>query len=151
MISRKQNLLNFQRILLSVIVVAQCLSSVVSFVALAGKATVSTRVSSTLAATDSKAVRMPEVETSDDPTKPSYEIEPTPIRIGHGFDIHRMAPIEEAGQPVVIGGVEIPHKDQKVRVIRFEKKCIYFAFYGRNPKPFRSFYFKNSFFEYVYY
>jgi hypothetical protein len=26
-----------------------------------------------------------------------------------------MAPIEEAGQPVVIGGVVIPHKDQKVR------------------------------------
>lgn len=35
------------------------------------------------------------------------------MRVGHGFDIHRMAPIEEAGQPVVIGGVEIPHKDQK--------------------------------------
>ena len=36
------------------------------------------------------------------------------IRIGHGFDIHRMAPLELAGQPVVIGGVEITHKDQKV-------------------------------------
>jgi len=50
----------------------------------------------------------------EDILKPSYEIEPLPIRIGHGFDIHRLAPIEEAGQPVVIGGVEIPHKDQKV-------------------------------------
>ena len=32
-----------------------------------------------------------------------------------------MAPIEEAGQPVVIGGVEIPHKDQKV------SDCIFFS------------------------
>lgn len=53
---------------------------------------------------------------TDDLLKPSYDIEPIPIRIGHGFDIHRMAPLEEAGQPVVIGGVEIPHKDQKVRL-----------------------------------
>ena len=52
--------------------------------------------------------------TQDDILKPKYEIEPIPIRIGHGFDIHRMAPLEEAGQPIVIGGVEIPHKDQKV-------------------------------------
>lgn len=52
--------------------------------------------------------------TSDDILKPKYEIEPLPLRVGHGFDIHRMAPLEEAGQPVVIGGVTIPHKDQKV-------------------------------------
>lgn len=51
---------------------------------------------------------------TDDLLKPSYDIEPIPVRIGHGFDIHRMAPIEEAGQPVVIGGVTITHKDQKV-------------------------------------
>eukprot|EP00429_Kryptoperidinium_foliaceum_P070175 CAMPEP_0176071452 /NCGR_PEP_ID=MMETSP0120_2-20121206/35688_1 /TAXON_ID=160619 /ORGANISM="Kryptoperidinium foliaceum, Strain CCMP 1326" /LENGTH=243 /DNA_ID=CAMNT_0017405109 /DNA_START=129 /DNA_END=860 /DNA_ORIENTATION=+ len=50
---------------------------------------------------------------TDDLLKPAYEIEPLPVRIGHGFDIHRMAPIDEAGQPVVIGGVEITHKDQK--------------------------------------
>ena len=50
----------------------------------------------------------------DDILKPKYEIEPLPLRVGHGFDIHRMAPLEEAGQPVVIGGVTIPHKDQKV-------------------------------------
>jgi hypothetical protein len=43
-----------------------------------------------------------------------YEIEPLPIRIGHGFDIHRMAPLEEAGQPLIIGGVVIPHSNQKV-------------------------------------
>ena len=47
--------------------------------------------------------------------RPNYEIEPVPLRIGHGFDIHRMAPLDEAGQPLVIGGVEITHKDQKVR------------------------------------
>jgi len=52
--------------------------------------------------------------TTDDLLTPSYEIAPLTIRIGHGFDIHRMAPLEEAGQPVVIGGVEITHKDQKV-------------------------------------
>lgn len=52
--------------------------------------------------------------TEEDVTKPSYDIEPIAIRIGHGFDIHKMAPLAEAGQPVVIGGVEIPHKDQKV-------------------------------------
>jgi 2-C-methyl-D-erythritol 2,4-cyclodiphosphate synthase len=50
---------------------------------------------------------------ADDILKPSYDIEPLTIRIGHGFDIHRMAPIQEAGQPVVIGGVEITHSDQK--------------------------------------
>mmetsp|Transcript_28022 Transcript_28022/g.39392 ORF Transcript_28022/g.39392 Transcript_28022/m.39392 type:complete len:237 (+) Transcript_28022:95-805(+) len=51
--------------------------------------------------------------TTDDLLKPSYDIEPLPTRIGHGFDIHRMAPLDEAGQPVVIGGVTIDHKDQK--------------------------------------
>lgn len=53
--------------------------------------------------------------TADDLLKPSYEIEPISLRIGHGFDIHRMVPLEDAGQPVVIGGVTITHKDQKVR------------------------------------
>lgn len=50
---------------------------------------------------------------SDDLLKPDYAIEPISMRIGHGFDIHRMAPIEEAGQPVVISGVAIPHGPQK--------------------------------------
>ena len=53
--------------------------------------------------------------TSDDILKPPYDIERIPTRIGHGFDIHRMAPIQDAGQPIVIGGVIIPHSDQKVR------------------------------------
>jgi hypothetical protein len=52
---------------------------------------------------------------NDSVLSPSYDIEPIPIRIGHGFDIHRMAPIQQAGQPVVIGGVEIIHTNQKVR------------------------------------
>jgi hypothetical protein len=51
---------------------------------------------------------------TNDLTKPPYEIEPLPVRIGHGFDIHRMAPIGDAGQPIVIAGVEITHSDQKV-------------------------------------
>jgi hypothetical protein len=54
------------------------------------------------------------VSTQDDVMKAPYEVEPITIRIGHGFDIHRMAPIEVAGQPLVIGGVEITHTDQKV-------------------------------------
>lgn len=45
--------------------------------------------------------------------RPAYDIEPIPLRIGHGFDIHRMVPLPEAGQPVVIGGVVIDHTDQK--------------------------------------
>ncbi|KAL7435217.1 hypothetical protein ACHAXM_004650 [Skeletonema potamos] len=45
--------------------------------------------------------------------RPSYAIEPIPLRIGHGFDIHKMVPFEEAGQPIVIGGVVINHEDQK--------------------------------------
>mmetsp|Transcript_2747 Transcript_2747/g.3906 ORF Transcript_2747/g.3906 Transcript_2747/m.3906 type:complete len:251 (+) Transcript_2747:120-872(+) len=53
------------------------------------------------------------VDVDDDILKPKYEIEPLQTRIGHGFDIHRMAPIEEAGQPIVIGGVIVEHKDQK--------------------------------------
>ena len=54
--------------------------------------------------------------TQNDILKVPYEIEPIGIRIGHGFDIHRMVPREEAGQPVVIAGVEIIHSDQKVRL-----------------------------------
>jgi 2-C-methyl-D-erythritol 2,4-cyclodiphosphate synthase len=46
---------------------------------------------------------------TDDLLRPDYEIEKIPLRIGHGFDIHRMAPRSEAGQPIVIGGVTIPH------------------------------------------
>jgi hypothetical protein len=60
---------------------------------------------------------------TDDLIKPAYEIEPITLRVGHGFDIHRMAPIDEAGQPVVIGGVEITHKDQKVS--QSQKKSVF--------------------------
>ena len=90
-------------ILASVIVAAQCISPAASFVAQATKAPTQTLLLATAAEAS-----------TDDLLKPSYDIEPIPMRIGHGFDIHRMAPLEEAGQPVVIGGVEIPHKDQKV-------------------------------------
>lgn len=108
--------LNLKGMLLTAFVAVQCVSSVSSFVAVAGKPSLSTTNGSNsccvvLSSTAEKAA--PSTDEEVDPTKPAYEIEPIPIRIGHGFDIHRMAPIEEAGQPVVIGGVVIPHKDQK--------------------------------------
>lgn len=61
----------------------------------------------------SMSTATPPSSDTDDILTPKYEIEDIPLRIGHGFDIHRMAPIDEAGQPVVIGGVTITHKDQK--------------------------------------
>mmetsp|Transcript_61725 Transcript_61725/g.73236 ORF Transcript_61725/g.73236 Transcript_61725/m.73236 type:complete len:236 (+) Transcript_61725:152-859(+) len=64
-----------------------------------------------------RSTSSPEV---DDILKPAYDIETIPIRIGHGFDIHRMAPLEEAGQPVVIGGVVITHEDQKWKDVEGE-------------------------------
>ena len=90
----------------------------VGFTALVGVVGTSSSSSSsrTTSSATSSALPLSAVSsTQDDILKPAYDIEPIPIRIGHGFDIHRMAPLEEAGQPVVIGGVEIPHKDQKVR------------------------------------
>lgn len=56
-----------------------------------------------------------ETTNSDDLMFPDYDIEPTPLRIGHGFDIHRMSPLEEVGQPIIIAGIEVTHKDQKWR------------------------------------
>lgn len=44
--------------------------------------------------------------------RPEYAIEALPLRIGHGFDIHRLVPYGEAKQPIVIGGVIIDHVDQ---------------------------------------
>lgn len=46
-------------------------------------------------------------------TPGDYDVERLALRIGHGFDIHRMAPIQVAKQPIVIGGVEIVHEPQK--------------------------------------
>lgn len=42
------------------------------------------------------------------------------LRIGHGYDIHRMAPREEAGQPVVISGVKFDGSDAP----DFELGCV---------------------------
>lgn len=79
-----------------------------------------TRFSSSQSSSLLFATKEPELsDTESDILKPKYEIEKTALRIGHGFDIHRMVPVEEAGQPVVIGGVTIDHKDQKV-----SKKCV---------------------------
>ena len=40
----------------------------------------------------------------------AIEEEP-PMRIGHGWDIHRLAPLQEAGQGCVIGGVTVENFD----------------------------------------
>jgi hypothetical protein len=63
----------------------------------------------------------------DQNLKPKYEVEPLPIRIGHGFDIHKMVPLKDAGQPIVIAGVVIDHKDLKVHLYSL---CIYHTFSG---------------------
>jgi 2-C-methyl-D-erythritol 2,4-cyclodiphosphate synthase len=34
---------------------------------------------------------------------------PPPIRVGHGYDIHRLATPAEGGRPLVIGGVRVRH------------------------------------------
>ena len=72
-----------------------------------------TGVSLASATTDASSTSSTSSNT-DDLLTPSYDIERIPLRIGHGFDIHRMAPLSEAGQPVVIGGVVIDHKPQKM-------------------------------------
>lgn len=53
---------------------------------------------------------------SDELLSPEYEIEKIPLRVGHGFDIHRMAPREESKQPIVICGVEISHEPNQAWV-----------------------------------
>ena len=108
--------------LLALLVVAALSSPASSFVVAGSQPSIVT----TLGAT---------VSTEEDLLKPSYEIEPISIRIGHGFDIHRMAPIGEAGQPVVIGGVEITHKDQKVSIFgdcSFCLDCVVHPFWAEN-------------------
>jgi 2-C-methyl-D-erythritol 2,4-cyclodiphosphate synthase len=92
----------------SLLLLSLATTPVASFVVMAGGASRST-------ATITASIRLAAVSaTEEDLLKPSYEIEPIPTRIGHGFDIHRMVPIADAGQPIVIGGVTIDHKDQKV-------------------------------------
>ena len=76
-------------------------------------ATVSPRSATTTTTTTTTTAKVVTTDNNDMLTRPTYEIEKIPLRIGHGFDIHRMAPIEEAGQPIVIGGVVIDHKPQK--------------------------------------
>jgi hypothetical protein len=116
-IKQQQRQLQPMTILLSVVVfiVAHCVSPVASFISVTVAAGRGSSNAKTTATTTSTWESTTTTTNSDDLLHPSYEIEPIPIRIGHGFDIHRMAPIEEAGQPIVIGGVVIPHKDQKVR------------------------------------
>jgi 2-C-methyl-D-erythritol 2,4-cyclodiphosphate synthase len=61
------------------------------------QAETTTKISSASAATIAKVQQL------------SHTIEDLSIRIGHGFDIHRMVPLTEAGQPIVIAGVTIDH------------------------------------------
>eukprot|EP00536_Pseudo-nitzschia_multiseries_P006413 jgi/Psemu1/193010/e_gw1.135.77.1 len=103
----------FKTILLSALVLAHCVSPVASFLTTAAGTTTATATATTCAKSTLTSLRSTAETSTDDLLKPAYEIEPIALRIGHGFDIHRMAPLEEAGQPVVIGGVEIPHSDQK--------------------------------------
>ncbi|MEK6700754.1 MAG: 2-C-methyl-D-erythritol 2,4-cyclodiphosphate synthase [Planctomycetota bacterium] len=44
------------------------------------------------------------------PANPSTAL-PTPLRIGHGYDLHRLEPVppEGGGRPLVLAGIEIPH------------------------------------------
>lgn len=42
------------------------------------------------------------------------------VRIGHGYDIHALASMEEAGQPLVIGGVSFDGSDAPA----YEKGCV---------------------------
>ena len=42
------------------------------------------------------------------------------VRIGHGYDIHRLAPMDEAGQPLVIGGVSFDGSDAP----EYEQGCV---------------------------
>ena len=118
-IKQQQRQLPPMMILLSVVVfvIAHCVSPVTSFVSVTAAA--AGRGSNSNAKTTTTSIWELGTTTTnnsgDDLLHPSYEIEPISIRIGHGFDIHRMAPIEEAGQPIIIGGVVIPHTDQKVR------------------------------------
>ena len=54
-------------------------------------------------------------------TEPAITGPPTPaLRIGHGYDIHRMSSREEAGQPVVISGVTFDGSDAP----DFELGCV---------------------------
>jgi 2-C-methyl-D-erythritol 2,4-cyclodiphosphate synthase len=55
----------------------------------------------------------PTTDSTNNDLQLPYTVEPLPLRIGHGFDIHRMAPLVEAQQPIVIAGVTIPHPPQK--------------------------------------
>jgi len=57
------------------------------------------------------------VEDAPAPNEPRAE---PLLRIGHGYDIHRMATREEAGQPAVIGGVKFDGTDAP----DFELGCV---------------------------
>jgi 2-C-methyl-D-erythritol 2,4-cyclodiphosphate synthase len=63
--------------------------------------------------------RPPAVQRHASVTSIAVDAEPA-IRIGHGYDIHRMASREEAGQPLVIAGVKFDGSDAP----DFELGCV---------------------------
>ena len=63
--------------------------------------------------------RPPAVRRHASVTSIAVDAEPA-IRIGHGYDIHRLASREEAGQPLVIAGVKFDGSDAP----NFELGCV---------------------------
>lgn len=61
----------------------------------------------------------PDAEGAKTASAVDVEADP-PIRIGHGYDIHQMATRDEAGQPMVIGGVRFDGSDAP----DFELGCV---------------------------
>lgn len=50
-------------------------------------------------------------------TIPGFSSQDPPLRIGHGYDLHRLEPLAPAGpgKPLVVGGLELPqHSEQPV-------------------------------------
>lgn len=43
------------------------------------------------------------------PTDPARSPSAPALLIGHGYDLHRLEPIEAGGRPLVLGGITIPH------------------------------------------
>ena len=69
-----------------------------------------TSVSSAPAAAYDTAAAAPDEAEISSLLQPPHDIEPAPLRVGHGFDIHRLVPLSEADQLVVIGGVVLDHE-----------------------------------------
>ena len=47
----------------------------------------------------------------------------SPIRIGHGYDIHRIDTVEVAGQPLTVGGVKFDGSTAPVGFFVYAEQC----------------------------